>query len=59
MLGMMLFVAISLIYAMVVRAIWRVAKRICCRVYVKYGTECVGIKVVKTVELIFKGLRAN
>ena len=47
MLGMVLFAVISLISAMVVRVIWRVARRICCRIYVKYGTQCVGIKVVK------------
>ncbi len=43
----MLFVAISVASAMVVILIRRVARLICCRVYVKYGTECVGIKVVK------------
>ena len=47
MLGMVLFVVISSISAMVVRVIWRVARRISCRVYVKYGTECVEIKVVE------------
>ena len=47
MLGMVLFAVISLISAMVVIVIWRVARRICCRIYVKYGTECAGIKVVK------------
>ncbi len=46
-LGMVSFVAISFVSAMVVRVIWRVARRIFCRVYVTYGTECVGIKVVK------------
>ena len=53
MLGMVLFAVISLISAMVVIVIWRVARRICCRVYVKYGAECVGIKVVKlwTIDL--------
>ena len=44
---MVSFVAISSVSAMVVRVIWRVARRIFCRVYVTYGTECVGIKVVK------------
>ena len=44
---MVSFGAISVASAMVVRVFWRVARRICCRVYVKYGTECVGIKVVK------------
>ena len=29
------------------RAIWRAARQICCRVYVAYGTECVGIKTKK------------
>jgi len=33
----------SITSAMVV-IVWRVARLICCRVYVKYGTECVGIK---------------
>ena len=32
---------------MVVRVIWRVTRLTCCRVYVKSGTECVGIKVEK------------
>ena len=41
--GMMLFVAISVAFAMVVILIRRVAILICCRVYVQYGTECVGI----------------
>ena len=40
---------------MVVRVIWRVARLICYRyrVYVTYGTKCVGIKVVKlwTIDL--------
>jgi hypothetical protein len=44
---MMSFGAISVTSAMVVIVIWRVAILICCRVYIKYGTECVGIKVVK------------
>ena len=39
MLGIVLFEVISLISAMVVRVIGRVARRICCRIYVKYGTE--------------------
>ncbi len=43
----MLFVAISVASAMVVILIRRVARLICCRVYVQYGTECVGISVVK------------
>jgi len=47
MLGMVLFVVISLIFAMVMRVIWRVARQICCRIFVKYGTECVGITIVK------------
>jgi len=47
MLGMVLFAVIILISAMVVRVIWRVTRRICCKIYAKYGTECVGIKVVK------------
>ena len=45
--GMMSFGVISVASAMVVIVIWRVARLICCRVYVKYGTEYVGIKVVK------------
>jgi len=45
--GKMSFGAISVASAIVVIVIWRVARLICCRVYVKYGTECVGIKVVK------------
>ena len=46
MLRMVLFAVISLISTMVVRVILQVARRICCIIYVKYGTECVGIKVV-------------
>jgi hypothetical protein len=38
---------ISIASTMVVIVIWRVARLICCRVYVKYGTECVGIKLDK------------
>jgi hypothetical protein len=50
---MVSFGAISVASAMVVRVFWRGARRICCRVYVKYGTECVGIKVEKpwTIDL--------
>ena len=44
---MVSFGAISVVSAMVVRVFWRVERRICCRVYVKSGTECVGIKVEK------------
>ena len=44
---MVSFGAISIASAMVVIVIWRVARMICCRVYVKYGTEGVGIKVDK------------
>ena len=45
---MVLFAVISLISAMVVRVIWRVVRRNCCRIYAKYhGTEFVGTKVVK------------
>jgi len=44
---MVLFGAISIAFAMVVIVIWSLAGLICCRVYVKYGTECVGIKVDK------------
>ena len=43
---MVSFGAIS-VSAMVVRVIRRVAKRICCRVYLMYGTECVRTKVDK------------
>ena len=46
-----MFGAISIAFAMVVIVIWRVARLICCRVYVKYGTECVGIKVVKPLTI--------
>jgi hypothetical protein len=42
---MVSFGAISIASAMVMIVIWRLARLICCRVYVKYGTECVGIKV--------------
>jgi len=44
---MMSFGAISVASTMVVIVIWRVARLICSRVYVKYGTENVGINVVK------------
>ena len=53
---------------MVVRVIWRVARWICYRyrVYVTYGTKCVGIKVVKsvnrsdkTIGLLCEGLRMD
>ncbi len=44
---MVSFVAISSDSAMVVRVIWRVGRRIFCRVYVTYGTKCVGITLVK------------
>jgi hypothetical protein len=44
---MVSFGAIFIASAMVVRVFWRVERRICCRVYVMYGTECVGIKVDK------------
>ena len=44
---MVSFGAISIVSAMVVIVIVRVARLICCRVYVKYGTECVGIKADK------------
>jgi hypothetical protein len=44
---MVTFVAISSGSAMVLRVFWRVARRFCCRVYVKYGTECAGIEVDK------------
>ena len=44
--GMVSFGAISIVSAMVVIVIVRVARLICCRVYVKYGTECVGIKQI-------------
>ena len=47
MLRKVLFAVIYLISAMVERVIWQVARRICCRIYVKYGTECVGITLVK------------
>jgi hypothetical protein len=50
-LGMVSFVAISSVSAMIVRVIWRVARWIFCRVYVTYGTECVGIKVVKLLTI--------
>ncbi len=53
---MVSFVAISSVSAMVVRVIWRVARRIFCRVYVTYGTECVGIKVVKLWTISLKKL---
>jgi len=43
--GMVLFGVISVASAMVVRVLWRVARQICCRVYVKYDTECVGINL--------------
>ncbi len=51
--GMVTFAAITSNSAIVVRVFWRVARWICCRVYVMYGTECVGIKVVKpwTIDL--------
>jgi len=42
------FGAISIASAMVVIVIWRVARLICCRVYVKYGTECVRINPEET-----------
>jgi hypothetical protein len=42
MAGMVSFGAISIASAMVMRVLWRVAS---CRVYVKYGTECVGINL--------------
>ena len=42
---MVSFGAISIASAMVVIVIWRVARLIYCRVYVKYGTECVGINL--------------
>ena len=29
---------------MVVRVFWRGVRWICCRVYITYGTECVGFK---------------
>jgi hypothetical protein len=45
--GMVTFAAISSDSAMVVRVFWSVSSWICCRVYVMYGTECIGIKVVK------------
>jgi hypothetical protein len=50
---MVTFAAISSDSTIVVRVFWRVARRICCRVYVMYGTECVGIKVLKpwTIDL--------
>ena len=50
---MVSFGAISIVSAMVVIVIVRVARLICCRVYVKYGTECVGIKADKlwTIDL--------
>jgi len=47
---MMSFGVISGASTMVLIVIWRVVRvvrLICCRVYVKYGTEYVGIKVVK------------
>jgi hypothetical protein len=44
---MVSFVAIFSISVVVVRVIWKVARQIFCRVYVTYGTKCVGIKVVK------------
>ena len=44
---MVSFVAISIASAMVVIVIWRVVRLICCKVNVKYGTECVGIKEYK------------
>jgi len=44
---MISFGVISVASAMVAIVIWRVAILICCRVYLKYGTGCVGIKVVK------------
>ena len=44
---MVSFGAISIASAMVVRVFWRVERWICCRVYIMYGTECVGIKVDK------------
>ena len=37
--GMVSFGAISVVSAMVVRVIWRVARLTCCRVYVKSGTN--------------------
>ena len=51
--GKVTFVVISSDSAFVVRVFWRVVTLICCRVYVMYGTECVGIKVVKlwTIDL--------
>ena len=42
---MVSFGVIFITSAMVVRVLWRVARQICCRVYVKYGTECVGINL--------------
>ena len=50
---MVTFAAISSDSAIVVRVFRRVATLICCKVYVMYGTECVGIKVVKlwTIDL--------
>ncbi len=35
--GMVSFGAISVMFALVVRVIWRVRKCFCCRVYVKSG----------------------
>ncbi len=50
---MVSFGAISVMSAMVVRVIWRVARQISCRVYVMNGTQCVEIKVDKlgTIDL--------
>ena len=42
--GMVSFGAISIAFTMVVIVIWRLARLICCRVYVKFGTECEELK---------------
>ena len=44
---MVLLVMIFVVSSMIVRVIWWVCGWERCRVYVKYGTEFVGIKVVK------------
>ena len=45
--GMVLLVMIFVVSAMVVREIWWVSGWERCRVYINYGNEFVGIKVVK------------